>query len=262
MAQLKYERYQAEFEAETGRLAAVIREADPSRPVPNCPEWTLTDLTSHLGHAYGWAATMVQTQATSPLPVPTRETAGPVPAGSAELAGWLVAAARHLAGTIRAAGPQAPVWNWSPDRTAGFWLRRMLHDTVVHRLDAEFAVGRAGPLTADLAADGISDLLSLQSDLSDATTGHPVFAGLRGDGETLHFHATDQGLGAAGEWLVCRGPDRVWWQAGRGKADVAVRGRALDLLLLLNRRAEPGVCPVEIFGDEKLLDDWLANSRF
>ena len=64
-----------------------------------------------------------------------------------------------LADAVRAAGPGQPVWPWTADRSAGFWLRRMLHDEVVHRFDAEMALGIEGGLAADLAADGVSDVL-------------------------------------------------------------------------------------------------------
>jgi hypothetical protein len=35
------------------------------------------------------------------------------------------------------------------------WLRRLTHQTVVHRLDAEIAVGRPAPLAPDLAAENL-----------------------------------------------------------------------------------------------------------
>jgi MDMPI C-terminal domain/Mycothiol maleylpyruvate isomerase N-terminal domain len=40
-----------------------------------------------------------------------------------------------------------------PDQTAGFWRRRMAQETVVHRVDAESAHGRASPVPAALAAE-------------------------------------------------------------------------------------------------------------
>jgi hypothetical protein len=57
------------------------------------------------------------------------------------------------------------VWTWADDQTAGFWLRRITHDTLVHRLDAELAVGREVTLAPDLAADSVSDLLEMFSTL-------------------------------------------------------------------------------------------------
>ena len=69
-------------------------------------------------------------------------------------------------------------------------------------------------------------------------------------------------LGAAGEWLVRRTPSAVAWEHRHGEADVAVRGPALDLLLVLNRRATPGDTALEVAGDERLLAHWLEHSVF
>ncbi len=54
----------------------------------------------------------------------------------------------------------------------------------MHRFDAELAVVRAGEVAADLAADGISDLRNSIATLSAVDSPDPVFAGLRGTGET------------------------------------------------------------------------------
>ena len=140
------------------------------------------------------------------------------------------------------------------NRTAGFWLRKLAHDTLVHRWDADLTVGREPEAAPDLAADCVSDLLDAIAALSGDHE-DPVFAGLRGTGESLHFHATD----TAGEWLVRRTPSAVEWEPGHGRADVAVRGRVVDLALLLNRRGRPAV---EVIGDDLLLAHWLENGVF
>ena len=107
---------------------------------------------------------------------------------------------------MRECGPDTVVWTWSADQTAGFWLRKMVHDGVIHRFDAELAVGLNSPVAADLAADGVTDLLVSIATLSPPDSADPIFAKLCGRGQTLHFHATDPGLGLAGEWLVRRTP--------------------------------------------------------
>ena len=87
-----------------------------------------------------------------------------------------------------------------------------------------------------------------------------VFLGLRGNGQTLHFHATDDALGDAGEWRVTRPAGGVIWQHAHGQSDVAVRGPAADLLLVLNRRWSP--TRLEVLGDAALFEHWLENSKF
>ncbi len=141
-----------------------------------------------------------------------------------------------------------------------FWLRRITHDTLVHCLDAELAVGRDVGLAPDLAADSVSDLLDMFSILPQIDE-FPALAELRGSGQTLHFHATDPGLGVAGEWLARRTPSGVEWDHRHGKGDAALRGRALDLLLVLSRRAPLDGCGVQALGDSELLAHWLEHSR-
>jgi hypothetical protein len=46
--------------------------------------------------------------------------------------------------------------------TASFWVRRMVHETAIHRVDAELAVGLTSePIETDLAVDGIDELLTV-----------------------------------------------------------------------------------------------------
>jgi len=85
---------------------------------------------------------------------------------------------------------------------------------------------------------------------------------LRGDGQSLHFHATDPGLQGTGEWLITRTPSGITVQHGHGKADVAVRGPAADLLLVLTRRLPPSAPGVDIYGEQALLTHWLGHTPF
>lgn len=167
-----------------------------------------------------------------------------------------------LADAVREAGPRTGVWSWAEDQSAGFWLRRITHDTLVHRLDAELAVGRAVAVTPDLAADSVSDLLDLFRVLPRIDD-FPALIGLRGEGQTLHFHATDPGLGAAGEWLARRTPSGLEWkhEHDHDQSDVLVRGPVVDLLLVLSRRAALSQSRLEVTGDARLLAHWLEHSR-
>jgi predicted lipid carrier protein YhbT len=83
----------------------------------------------------------------------------------------------------------------------------------------------------------------------------PELGELRGTGQTLHFHATDE---PAGEWLVRRDPDRVTVEPGHGRADVAVRGPARDLLLVLYGRLPPDTA--EVLGDADVFAHWLKRA--
>ena len=153
---------------------------------------------------------IVERRATGPVPHDQVDDLE-VPNEAEERSAWLVAGALRLADAVRETGPAAGVWSWAEDQKADFWLRRITHDTLVHRLDAELTVGRATAVPPDLAADSVTDLLDMFRVLPRIDH-FPALAGLRGHGQTLHFHATDPLLGAAGEWLARRTPTGVEWE--------------------------------------------------
>ena len=67
-----------------------------------------------------------------------------------------------LLDAMRTVDPATPVWTFSrSDPTATFWHRRMAHETVVHRVDAEQATGAVGPLDPALVVDGIAESLEV-----------------------------------------------------------------------------------------------------
>jgi uncharacterized protein (TIGR03083 family) len=178
------------------------------------------------------------------------------PAGRAS---WLEDGAVRLAEAVRTAGPGTRVWTWAEEQTAGFWLRRMVHETTVHRADAALAVGGPVEIAPDLAADGISEWLDILPYLRGDS---PDASGLLAAGQSIHVHAVDPGLGSGGEWLLSGTADGLRWEHGHEKGDVAVRGSATDLLLLLLRRIPAGDPRVEILGDRAVLDGWLARTPF
>ena len=55
-------------------------------------------------------------------------------------------------------------------------------------------------------------------------------------------------------------PERVTVTGGRARADVALRGPAASLLLVLTRRLPPSA--VSATGDQALLAQWLDHMRF
>jgi uncharacterized protein (TIGR03083 family) len=248
------DRFAAGLRACTADLAQII-DGDLDRPVPTCPGWTFRQLATHLGRGHRWAAQIVATRATAP--VPTREVAdGKLPEDPARHAPWLNAGADQVIEAVAAAGSDL-VWTMTGMRPASFWVRRRAHEAAVHLADAELAVGRDVDLAPDLAADGVDEWLGLIA----AGTAGPA-RDLRGDGQSLHFHATDPGLSGTGEWLVTRTPSGITVQRGHGKADVAVRGPAADLLLVLTRRLPPTAPGVEILGEQALLAHWLQHTPF
>jgi uncharacterized protein (TIGR03083 family) len=249
------DRFFAELRACTAELARII-DGDLERPVPTCPGWTFRQLATHVGRGHRWAAQIVATRATAP--VSPREVAdGKLPDDPARHGPWLNAGADQVIDAVTAAGSD-PVWTMTGMRPASFWARRRAHEAAVHLADAQLAAGRGVDLAPDDAADAVDEWLAL------IAAGDPArVQELRGDGQSLHFHATDPGLSTGtGEWMVTRAPSGLTVTRGHGKADVAVRGPAASLLLVLTRRLPPSDPAIEIFGEQALLSHWLQHTPY
>jgi uncharacterized protein (TIGR03083 family) len=247
------DRYFAELRDCTAELARII-DGDLDRPVPTCPGWTFRQLATHLGRGHRWAAQIVATRATAP--VPTREVPdGKLPADPAQHGPWLNASAGLVVEAVTAAGSDQ-AWTFIGMRPARFWARRRAHEAAVHLADAQLAAGRDVDLTPGVAADAVDEWLAM------VTGGRVPADGLRGDGQTLHLHATDPGLSGTGEWLITRNESGARVEPGHVKADVAVRGPAAGLLLVLTRRLPSSSAGVEVLGDRALLDHWLEHTPF
>jgi uncharacterized protein (TIGR03083 family) len=256
MPPITAERWYAEIEASTETMAGIVHGADLTRPVPTCPDWTLRQLATHVGRAHRWAAEIASTRSAEFIPfrqVPD----GRIPDDPALHAPWLRAGAARVIQAVTEAGSD-PVWTFGGLRPASFWARRMAHETAVHRADAEIAVGRQPELEPDLAVDAIDEWLSFMS----GVVAEDQRADALPDGAVLHVHATDEGLDGAGEWLVRREGSEVKVQPGHGKGDVALRGPASRLLLVLLRRLPPDDPQVQVLGDPALLTGWLAGTPF
>ena len=80
-----------------------------------------------------------------------------------------------------------------------------------------------------------------------------------GDGKTMHVHCTD----TAGEWLVRLAADGLVLTREHAKGDVAVRGPAADLFLLLTRRLSLRSAPeVALMGEESVFSTWYDQAQF
>jgi uncharacterized protein (TIGR03083 family) len=240
-------------EGEIAALAAVLARAsdgDMSSDVLTCPGWTVAELAGHTGVIHRWATTIVVSRAASRPPHPEAEPVRPSADGLAE---WLAAGAVPLLAALRAAGPVTPVWTWGPGRTSGWWARRIVHETAMHRADAELALGVADPVIDPvLAADGIDEFLF---NLPSARRAYPHLASLP-TGASLHLHATD----ADGEWLIRFTESGIAWERGHLKATVAVRGPVASLLLFTYGRLPCTDERLAVFGDSSLLDTWQQKT--
>jgi uncharacterized protein (TIGR03083 family) len=258
MPPISTERFSAEILSSTDTLAGLVDGADLAKTVPACPDWTLRQLATHVGRGQRWAAEIVATRSAEFIPF--REVPdGKIPDDPALHAPWLRAGAERVVVAVRQAGSD-PVWTFAGPAPASFWARRMAHETAMHRADAQLAAGDRPDFAPDLAADAIDEWLGLLC--GPAPGEEDPRLGALPDGGVLHFHATDDGLDGAGEWLVRRDGPRVLVEHGHGKGDVAVRGPAGRLLLVLLRRVPADDPDVQVLGDGALLESWLAATPF
>ncbi|MEU3726487.1 maleylpyruvate isomerase family mycothiol-dependent enzyme [Streptomyces sp. NPDC031705] len=241
--------------AETARFAALLADADPTAPVPTCPGWTLGDLVRHTGGVQRWFSVLLRQRIQQP---PTsRDVDLGLPAREDGYAAWLSAGAAAAAQVFADTDLDAPMWVWGADGHARFWVRRMLFETLVHRVDAERTLGLGSAIDPELARDGVDEFLA---NLPFAALFAPKVAHLRGSGEAIRFRCTD----TDGTWLVRLRPDGFGLVADDPGAPAAaeVRAAAADLLLVLYGRLDRTAPAVAATGDAELLDRWFANSAF
>lgn len=237
---LSHPQYLAHLDADSHLLAAAAAKGS-GRDVPCCPGWSVTDLVDHVSQVYASRTDIVEQGLVDTWP-PRR----PRPAGVDSLE-WFRAEAARLSAALAAADPAAPATTFADDKTVGFWIRRMAHETLVHRVDAEQAHGYESLVDPELAADGIAELLEVfvtrLPDWGDFVPGDDVvrvdaggrvwtirlgrFVGTRGDRvrDLPKGVAADKSSPAV---TISGPPDRVLlWMWGRAPlGDVTVHGAA------------------------------------
>ncbi|MFE0027497.1 maleylpyruvate isomerase family mycothiol-dependent enzyme [Amycolatopsis sp. NPDC059021] len=263
MTRLSYERYCAEIITQTGLLAARIKDADLTTPVPSCPGWNAGQLLRHVGEGQRWAETVVRTKAAEPPSgTASRELDAYTHEDPAVVGPWLTEGAEKLAKALSSAGPGTEVWTPLPGQPGtDFYVRRFTHETAIHRADATLALGAEYVLDQEVAVDGIDEWMELCS-LPMHFEVRPEMRELLGPGRTLHFHATDTPPEANAEWVVDLTGDVITWRRTHEKAAVAVRGPVTDLLLAIYKRRPIDGGPFEVFGDTELLGSWLERVDF
>lgn len=249
--------YAAAFLDENRALGELIRGGDPSTPVPTCPGWTLTQLFRHVGRGDRWAAQIVADRLDHYLDPRTVE-GGKPPPDPDDAISWLHGGAQRLIDAVEQTGLETPVWTFIGSRPAYWWVRRRLHEATVHRADAALALGVDYTLAPELAADGISEWLERVASQAGADEAPLPLE----DGSTVHLHATDPGLGAAGEWTIRSDAGSITWSHDHGKGTVALRGGAVDLLLAVVRRVPVADTGIAVFGDTDVWETWLDRTPF
>ncbi|MEU9286036.1 maleylpyruvate isomerase family mycothiol-dependent enzyme [Streptomyces sp. NPDC048275] len=231
---------------EEGRsLAAAAEAAGFGAKVATCPDWQVRDLVRHTGMVHRWAAAFVAEGYTVYHPD------GGLPGlDGAELLGWFREGHRRLVDTLASAPPDVACWSFLPAPSPlAFWARRQAHETTVHRVDAQSALGRTpGTIATGFAVDGIDELLRgfhgrARSQVRSAAP------------RVLRVRATD----ADAVWTVrlsAQPPVSERREHASGDADCEVAGPAARLYLALwNRLPFPSMS-----GDAALAALWREKS--
>ena len=248
---LDHEWFCERSEKEISAFAAVVAEApDVAAGVPSCPGWTIAELARHTGSIHRWVTAILETEATARMPLPDVDSPWDSADGWAQ---WVDAGATPLLTALRSAGPLSPVWSWGPGRTSGWWARRVLHETTMHRVDAELAAGVSEPAIDPVtAADGIDEFLF---NLPSARRPYPHLASLP-TGESLHLHATD----TDGEWIIRFTDSGIVWERGHQKATTAIRGPLTSLLLFTCGRRLATDPRLAVSGDPSIPALWQEKT--
>ena len=234
---LAHERYLEAIEKESSALLDAAR-GNLDAHVPSCPEWNMSDLLGHLGEVHRFWNEMAGRALTNP-----RDSEDHDPPEGVDLIEWFGEGPALLVSTLADADLERPMWSWSPVKKVGFVPRRMAQETAVHRWDAQNAIGDPADIDADLAADGIDELmyvwLPAQAPLEEAPK------------TSVHIHTTD----ADGEWLAVLDKKPAVTRE-HAKGDVALRGPASDVLLYLWHRIDAS--SVEILGNAEALEQFRS----
>jgi uncharacterized protein (TIGR03083 family) len=236
------------LEVEILRFAAALEAADLQLRVPSCPDWSVEELAGHLGGVHRWSERLVATLASERVSSSSMDlNLAPV---NAE---WFGEGGASLVATLRAADPDAEMWSWGKDQHVRFWSRRQLHETMMHRVDLEQALGHTSRVEPAVACDAIDEFLV---NLESSAEFSPSVRELRGGGEVLSFRTIEGAI----SWSIQLTGQGFSFVEPSPTPDVELVGAALDVLLLLYRRCDVDAVDVQLAGDPGVLEFWLGHS--
>ena len=226
-----------------GRRLLEVSRGDLDAPVPTCGDWAIRDLVAHMGWVHGLVGEYVTRRAVKPL---TREEM-PNPPSDDSVTDFAAACLERLVDGLAGVEPDTPVWNWSPRQDAAFYFRRMLHETSVHRWDAENSLGDAAAVDGEQGRDGVDEFFDFVLPNAQARKRRELPRG------SIHLHRTD----GEGEWLVRGAEDgEIVTRRVHAKGDAAVRGTGGELFLAMWNRLP--LSSLQVFGDADAARAWAA----
>jgi uncharacterized protein (TIGR03083 family) len=237
----------AVIEGEAARIVEAYA-AEPAGRVPWSDRWTVGTVARHVAGTHHVVAQVIGDRPGADfgrfrgLDAPAK--------GDPGFPAWFAAGTTALVEQCRATPAEEPCWSWHPHGggSAGFWTRRMAHETLVHRWDAEAGAGVVGPpMDPSVAADGIDEWLDVFVSASRAVHGSP-------GGPAVGIGCTD----TEGQWHLdlAEVGGRTVRSGPIDDVAVTLRGPAEALLLLLWGRLDASTAGVLIEGDGSILARW------
>ncbi len=239
LAAMEFSTFLDHVRADGERLGLVARDHFAA-DVPPCPGWTVRDVVTHVSEVYEHkiACTLLGRE---PDPWPPAWPADRDPLD------WLADAHGRLLSVLDERGAAAPSYTWWPaDQTVGFWARRMAHETVIHRADAEIASEQSSPVDPALALDGIDEVLTifLAGDWSEAPDdrchGQRIVVSSSGRGWEVELRRDAVNVskpGPAADAEIVGEPEAVLlWLWGRGSPERLTNAGDRQLVSLLRQR--------------------------
>ncbi len=225
-----------------GLVSAARSGADA--PVPTCGDWTVADLARHVWQVYANVTLYVSTRAASrPEVLPTMPDGEPVELLADQL--------DRLVAALSEAQADTPIWTWVRDAPEGaiFWARRMAHESAIHHFDAQNAHGIRQPVDAELAADGIDELIDI---IVPRVYRRDQVVGPSG---AIALRSTD-----GDSWLLELSSDGVRRSDLIEAPQATATGTSSALLLALYSRIP--WTSLDLAGDSDLLTSWTSGLSF
>jgi len=224
-----------------GQLVTAALPGSADSPVPACEGMVLAELVRHLGSVHHLVTDWVRDGRR-----PTAWTQAPEV--GQDLAGWALRGSADMLEALTGHSPTQPCATWSAtDRTVGFWIRRMAHETAVHRVDAAQAVGELWRVDPELAEDGVAEALELW-------LGTRLGSDVGGSGRAVRLIARAETSGAVVDWTVRPLKTIVEFGAGPANVDVTLSGTPAALWAWTWGRSDADH-PIDTVGDQDAADE-------
>jgi uncharacterized protein (TIGR03083 family) len=212
---------------DTSRIIAAY-EQNRGGKVPWSDRWSVATVARHVASTHHVVAQIVQGRPDADFGL-FASLAAP-DKNAPEFAAWFANGTDLLIEQLHDAPPNDQCWNWHEGHSGQvkFWSRRMVHETAVHRWDAQMgATSSADLVDHDVAIDGIDEFLDVFVAAGRARDASPAAS-------TVLVQCTD----STASWTVTLPHGGRDVARGDHSADVTVRGAASDLLLFLWGRAD------------------------